>query len=81
MRKTVHSRAQRTFCRLVVAARKSAGLTQVELARRLNKPQSFVAKIEAGERRVDVVELLVLAEALDTDAGALIRKLVDGLKS
>ena len=80
MRKTVHTKAQRAFCRLMIAARKSAGLTQVDLARRLNKPQSFVAKIEAGERRVDVVELLVLAAALDIDASSLIKKLEDGLK-
>jgi transcriptional regulator with XRE-family HTH domain len=38
-----------------------AGLTQVEVANRLKRPQSFVSKIESGERRVDVVELSELA--------------------
>jgi transcriptional regulator with XRE-family HTH domain len=38
-------------------ARERAGLSQVEVARRLGKPQSFVSKCESGERRVDVVEL------------------------
>jgi transcriptional regulator with XRE-family HTH domain len=38
-----------------------AGLTQVEVANRLERPQSFVSKIESGERRVDVVELSELA--------------------
>jgi len=42
-------------------ARTAAGLTQVEVARRLGKTQSFVSKCESGERRVDVVELADLA--------------------
>jgi hypothetical protein len=42
-------------------ARVEAGLTQVEVAHRLKRPQSFVSKIESGERRVDVVELNELA--------------------
>jgi transcriptional regulator with XRE-family HTH domain len=39
------------------AARRAAGLTQTEVASLLGKPQSFVAKCESGERRIDVVEL------------------------
>jgi transcriptional regulator with XRE-family HTH domain len=42
-------------------ARVKAGLTQVEVARKLSRPQSFVSKIESGERRLDVVELSELA--------------------
>jgi len=42
-------------------ARLEAGLTQTEVADALQKPQSFVSKCETGERRVDVVELQVLA--------------------
>jgi transcriptional regulator with XRE-family HTH domain len=42
-------------------ARVEAALSQVEVARRLKRPQSFVSKIESGERRVDVVELNELA--------------------
>ncbi|HEV8437455.1 MAG TPA: helix-turn-helix transcriptional regulator [Methylomirabilota bacterium] len=38
-------------------ARRRAGLTQVEVAAALRKPQSFVSKCESGERRVDVIEL------------------------
>lgn len=47
--KTVHSSDQAAFCALMVAARKQAGLTQHELARRLKRPQSFVAKYEGGD--------------------------------
>jgi transcriptional regulator with XRE-family HTH domain len=42
-------------------ARLDAGLTQVEVARALGKPQSYVSKCESGERRVDVTELLLFA--------------------
>ncbi len=47
----------RRFLVRLRAAREGAGLTQVEVAKRLHVPQSFVSKSETGERRVDVVEL------------------------
>ena len=48
-------------------ARTRAGLTQAELARALKKPQSFVSNYESGQRRVDVLELSVIADALGAD--------------
>lgn len=56
----------RFFARLR-AARKRAGLTQAEVARKLGKPQSFVSKCESGERRVDCVELLAFSEIYEVD--------------
>jgi transcriptional regulator with XRE-family HTH domain len=50
------------FLRQLRAARLKANLTQVEVAEKLKKPQSWVSKSESGERRVDVVELEQLAE-------------------
>jgi DNA-binding transcriptional regulator YiaG len=47
--------------------RKAAGLTQHALARLLKKPQSFVARYEGGERRLDVVEFVAIARALNAD--------------
>ncbi len=61
---------------LLVAAREKAGLTQQQLADRLDRHQSFVAKYEGGERRVDVVEFLQITRALEVDAPRLIRELV-----
>jgi transcriptional regulator with XRE-family HTH domain len=51
----------------LAAARKRANVTQVELAALLGKPQSVVSAIEAGQRRVDVVEFLRIARALGAD--------------
>jgi transcriptional regulator with XRE-family HTH domain len=51
----------------LAAARRKANLTQVELARRLGKPQSVVSGYEAGKRRVDVVEFLLIVRTLRAD--------------
>jgi transcriptional regulator with XRE-family HTH domain len=78
--KSVHSPDHAAFCELMVRARKAAGLTQQVLARRLNKPQSFVAKYEGGERRLDVVEFIVIARALGADPLRLMATFVAGGK-
>jgi transcriptional regulator with XRE-family HTH domain len=62
----------------MVAARKQAGLTQHELARRLKRPQSFVAKYEGGERRIDVIEFVVIVRAIGADPVKLLRDLIVG---
>ncbi|PKP85773.1 MAG: transcriptional regulator [Alphaproteobacteria bacterium HGW-Alphaproteobacteria-2] len=56
----------------LTAARRDSGLTQQELAARLGRSQSFVAKIELGERRVEVVELVEIARILDVPTARLI---------
>ena len=52
-----------------------ADLTQATVAERLSKPQSYVAKYERGERRLDVVEFVEVAEAIRFDAAEFIRAL------
>ncbi len=54
---SVHSERYRQFLERLKLARENAGLTQVQAAKALKLPQSFVSKCESGERRVDVVEL------------------------
>ena len=76
MRKSVHSEGQKAFRALMVAARKSAGLTQQELGKRLRRPQSFVAKYEKGERRIDVIEFVAIARAIGTDPARLFKRLL-----
>ena len=64
MRDTLRSPRQIELRKLLLRRRTDHGLTQAELARRLGKPQSFVAKYEGGERRLSVIEFIDIAEAL-----------------
>ena len=73
--KTVHSEGQIAFRELMNGARKAAGLTQQELATKLGKPQSFVAKYEAGERRIDVVEFIAICREISVDSVGILKKL------
>lgn len=61
----VVSPAYRTAIAAIKSARTAKGLSQRELARRLGKPPSFVNKIELLERRLDILEFIRLAEAMD----------------
>lgn len=66
MDKSIYSVAYQRLCALLREIRTEAGLTQVQVAQRLDEPQSFVSKYESGERRLDVVELSLVADALGT---------------
>jgi transcriptional regulator with XRE-family HTH domain len=66
------------FRRLLVEARKTVGLTQAELAARLSRPQSFISKIERGERRLDVVEFFEVAQALGINAIQFLKQFYSG---
>lgn len=54
----------------LASARQRAGLTQAQVARSLRKPQSFVSSYERGQRRLDLLEFLRVADAIGTDATA-----------
>ncbi len=74
--KTLSSDLYRDFLPLMRDVRISAKLSQVELAQRLGRPQSFVSKYESGERRLDVIEFIVICQAIGVDPEKLIKKLV-----
>lgn len=61
------SAAYRLFLTRLREARLAAGLTQMQAAAKLRRPQSFVSKCESGERRVDVVELTEFARLYKRD--------------
>lgn len=73
--KSLHSPEHVAFCDLMIKARKKAGLTQHEVAKRLKRPQSFIAKYEGGERRIDVVEFLAITRAIGADPVMILRAL------
>ena len=76
MTKTLFSERHDRFRELLVEAREKRGLTQMDVARKLGHPQSFVSKYENGERRLDVVEFLEVAGALGLDPCRFIRQLL-----
>lgn len=75
MSKSAFTRKHQHFRRILADARRAAGLTQVALAKKLGRPQSFVSKFERGERRLDVIEFLDVARALGVDPARIISDL------
>jgi transcriptional regulator with XRE-family HTH domain len=73
--KSVFTEKYTRFRRLLIEIRQSSKLTQVQVAQRLHKPQSFVSKYERGERRLDVVEFLEVAKALEVNPSELLTQL------
>lgn len=64
-----------TFIQLMIKARQEVKLTQQQVADHLNKPQSYVAKYERGERRLDIIEFLDLADVLNIDESETLEQL------
>ena len=62
-----YQEAYKSFLARLIEARKQAGLTQVDVAKRLGRAHSFISKCELGERRVDFVELQQLAKIYNKD--------------
>jgi transcriptional regulator with XRE-family HTH domain len=58
-------------------ARLQAKMHQVDLAKKLKKPQSYISKVESGERNLDVIEFTAYCEALDIEPSKWLKKLVD----
>lgn len=75
MPKSLRSPRHKALLSVLVASRREAGLTQVQFAERLKRPQSWVAQTEIGQRRLDVVELFDVAEALGVDIHLLIDRI------
>jgi len=73
--KSVFTGKHDRFREMLVEARKQSGLTQVHLAERLSRPQSFVSKVERGERRLDVVEFFEFAQAIGIDPFPFLKSL------
>lgn len=75
MPKTLGDQRHDALIRYLVEKRGEAGLKQVDLAERMKVYQSFIARLESGQRRVDVVELVKLSEVLGFDPTEIVTKL------
>jgi transcriptional regulator with XRE-family HTH domain len=74
MEKSIYTREYAAVLRLLKNARESAGITQVQLAERLGQTQSFVSKIERGERRLDIVQLRTILKEFDVSLAKFIEQ-------
>ena len=77
MARGTHDKRYKSLIEMLGEARRSAGLSQTDLARKLGKRQQFVSKYESGERRLDVVEFADIARALRLDTAALVQAIPD----
>ena len=76
MPKSVFSAKYTRFREMLVHGRKAKGMTQMGLALRLGRKQSYVSKFERGERRLDIIEFLEIAELLEIDVQRFVGQLL-----
>lgn len=81
MEKSIYTRDYEVLLRLLKQARERAGLTQVQLAKRLKLSQSFVSKVERGDRRLDVVQLRTICRHLGSTLAEFVTTLEEELKA
>jgi transcriptional regulator with XRE-family HTH domain len=75
MSRTLRSARHEALIALLIEKRREAGLTQAQVAKRLKRYQSYVATVESGQRRIDVVEFLDFADAIGFDPRDAIKRL------
>lgn len=80
MPKTIFTGANRIVVEALKAERLKAGLKQSELAERIGRDQSWISLIEGSQRRVDVVEFIELARAMDADPAALLGEIAERMR-
>jgi transcriptional regulator with XRE-family HTH domain len=78
MSRTIGNAKQRRLAELIAAYRRAAGLTQADVAKKLRRYQSFVATLESGQRRIDVIEFIEIANAIGFDPNDLLTQLKKG---
>ncbi len=75
MQKTIYSKMARLVHTALAEIRNKAGLTQRELAKKLGREHSFVARIEQGARRVDVIEFYLICKACNASPESVIKRI------
>lgn len=80
MPKSIKSDAYLKALPVISEVRLEKKITQIELANRMGKPQSFISKVERGERRLDIVEFCALAEALSVSPTSLLKRVLAAVR-
>lgn len=65
MNSEIYTKEHKKLIERIIQARKEAGLSQVEAAKRLGRSQSYISKIEVGQRKIDVIELKKIAKVFN----------------
>ncbi|EKK5221829.1 helix-turn-helix transcriptional regulator [Cronobacter sakazakii] len=73
---SIYSDEYQLVIKLLRSVRIDRGITQSQLAKSLGKPQSFVAKVENGERRLDVIEFAAIARLLSLDPAEILNEIM-----
>ena len=75
MDKSIYTAEHQRLCKVLRDLRHEADLTQVQVAEKLDVPQSFVSKYESGDRRLDLIELHHVAKALGTTVQSVLERM------
>jgi transcriptional regulator with XRE-family HTH domain len=81
MEKSTFTREYAALCRLLRETRERSGLTQVELAEKIGETQSYVSKVERGERRLDLVQLHAFCRAMKTTLSAFVAEFDSAIRT
>ena len=79
MEKSIYTRDYKAMLSLLRDVRKAAKVTQIELASRLGTTQSFVTKCERGDRRLDLIQMRTICDALEITLPEFVRRLEERL--
>lgn len=80
MSRSTHRSDYQVLRKILLESRKSLGLTQDDLAERLNTYRSLISRVEGGERRIDPIELIYYSEALNMKPEELFNELLKRLR-
>ncbi len=73
MGKTIRTKAYAIFIERMIRAREEAGLRQIDVAKKVKRPQSYISRVESGEYRLDILEVKKFAEIYKKDIGYFVK--------